>query len=108
MIDSIVKWLGRLFGLALIVMVVVFAFGEEGFDFSKFDQKELFMLIALLLMVIGVIIGFFKQLIGAVVILIGYSIFALLEGRIFPGPIFPQFLIVALLYSYTGMQSPNK
>lgn len=102
MFDKIILWLSRILGLSLIIVLIVFAFGEDVPGIKELSSKEILIFIAILIMIAGVILGFWKDLIGSIVILTGYVFFSILEGKILAGPVFPQFLIVALLYYYNS------
>lgn len=102
MFDKIIKWVSRIFGLSLIGVFIFFASAEGLPSVSELTSKEIMVSIAILIMMAGVLLGFWKDLIGSIVILTGYVFFSILEGKIFAGPVFPQFLIVALLYYYNS------
>lgn len=102
MFDKIILWVSRIFGLSLLVAIIFFVIGEDSPAIAELSAKEIMMFSAIFIMSAGVILGFWKDLWGSIIILLGYAFFSILEGNIFAGPVFPQFLIVALLYYYNS------
>lgn len=99
MLDKIVKWFGRLLGVSLIIVIAMHYFGEESLDLNEIS---IWIISAKVVMIVGVILGFWRDLVGSLLIVAGYIIFAAVSGKIITGPIYPQFLIVALLYYYNS------
>lgn len=100
--DAIIKWVSRVFGIVLVVVSILHLTGVDSPLADNPDLSGMIEGVGIILMCIGALLGFWKDIFGAIVIFCGYTAFAISAGSIFPGPVFPQFLIVALLYVFNG------
>ena len=86
----------------MVVVSIMYLTGVESPLADNPDFSGIIEGAGIVLMCVGALLGFWKDIIGAAVIFCGYIVFAVSVGSIFPGPVFPQFLIVALLYVFNG------
>jgi len=76
---TICRWSGRLAATAISALFVAFLVGEGTPDFRELTDRELLGLAAVLLMMVGTLAGWVRDLTGALLILAGYAAFAAIE-----------------------------
>jgi hypothetical protein len=65
------SWIAKGMGLALLLMIVVIFIGEGPPNPLKLTPRELFLFASLLITLAGIVIAFWKQLVGGIAILVG-------------------------------------
>ena len=75
MLTSVCKWTARIFGLALILMIVVFAIGEGVPNIFTQPAEVQIEFLALSLTLLGILAGWRWQIPGGVASLVGCGLF---------------------------------
>ncbi len=102
---SIVRWFARITGALLLILIAIFIIGEGFPNPMTLSQDELLLFIAVSTMEIGVILAFKWELPGCLLIIGGYVFFVIVERNILPGPVFPIFFLVGILYLFCWWKS---
>ena len=92
------RWAARVTSAALLAFVLFMVYAEGFPGFADLTERETFVSILVIGMMIGLIIGFKYELVGGAIAVICYAIFAYSEGELILGPIFPVFALVGLIY----------
>jgi len=95
---SIIRWIARVTGAALLLIIAAFAIGEGFPNPAALPLNEFLMFVVLTFMEIGVVIAFKWELPGGLMIITGYLVFAFIEKKLLAGPVFPVFFIVGILF----------
>lgn len=98
----LLRWLARLASLGLLTLVALIAVAHGGFP-NVLGQPVPVQVefAALFLMLAGLLLGWFREASGGVLILLGVGLFALTEiivNHRLPGGAIPWFLIPAVLF----------
>ncbi len=100
----IVRWVARIAGSLLVLMVIFFVIGEGPPNPLKMSAIEAVALLALLVMVVGLVLAWWREGLGGGLTVGGFVAFWLLDllssHRFWPHGAFPEFLIVGLLYLF--------
>lgn len=113
MTAALARWLARLAATAMTALFITFLVREGAGDPRELTDQEIGEFGALLVMVIGTLIAWRRDLIGALVILAGYGAFAWLEHGWPPLPfaVYPAaaalLLLSALLRWLRRRQAPG-
>ena len=99
---QIIRLITRIAGALLILLVIAMTVAEGLPTPSQLTDKELALFAAFILMFIGLIIAYKKEILGGVLTSIGYLFFAFTEMSVNNGPIFPLFFVVGVLYIFCG------
>jgi hypothetical protein len=67
----------------------------------RLSATENVLLLATAMMLGGVVTGYFKEVLGALLMLIGYTMFAIIEREIWIAIWFVLFLVTAALYLFS-------
>jgi len=94
-----IHWIPRVMGTLLFLMLIVFAIGEGVPNPMKQPLVVRIEMIAMFIMWLGLIIAWKSELIGGMLVLLGYTCFCVVEWQA-PSIKFPfgLFLFVGLLY----------
>ena len=68
----IVRWLARLSSGFLFLLIIAFIFGDGLPDAGKFSFTELLMYVCFLVLLTGLITGWFRELLGSIIIIFGF------------------------------------
>ncbi len=94
-----IRWIPRVMGTLLFVMLIVFAVGEGVPNPMKQSLVVRIEILAMFIMWLGLLIAWKSELIGGMLVLLGYTCFCGVEWQA-PSIKFPfgLFLFVGLLY----------
>ena len=94
-----IRWIPRVVGTLLFVMLIVFAIGEGIPNPMKQSLVVRIEMLAMFIMCLGLLIAWKSELIGGMFVLLGYTVFYGVEWQT-PSIKFPfgLFLFVGLLY----------
>jgi hypothetical protein len=95
-IATFCRWTGRLTATAVTALFITFLVGEGTPDLRELTDYELLGFGAVLLMVLGTLAGWVRDLHGALLILAGYAAFAAIENGWPPLP-FAAYLAAGIL-----------
>lgn len=95
----VARWLARLAATAITALFITFLVGEGTPDLRDLTDQELAGFGALFLMIIGTLVAWRRDLLGALVLIAGYAAFALIEGGWPPVPflVYPLAALLLLL-----------
>jgi len=93
-----IRWVARITGALLLILISVFVFAEGFPNPVMLTNVELYLLIGMCTMIVGAIVAFKWELPGGLLLLGGYLFFIIVDGNLLPGPVFPIFPLVGLLY----------
>lgn len=65
------SWVVKAIGSVLLLLIVVIFIGEGPPNPLKLNPKELFLMVSLLITLAGIVLAFWRQLVGGVAILVG-------------------------------------
>jgi len=98
----LLRSVARVLGLGTAIFIVAIAAAQGKPDFESFPPREIALFVALVVMLVGLLIGWWRELVGAILIFAGLATFLVLErigsGTIRAGGPFALFPIVGLLY----------
>jgi len=101
-----IRWIARILGGVLILIVVSWLIQtgiQNPLELGRMDQ---ILNLALLLMLAGILVAYFKEIIGGCMIIVGFLLFwivtFIVTGQIWPGWIFPLFPITGLFFIISG------
>ena len=98
------RWTARIIGTLLVALVLLIAVGEsisEGVpNFAGMNRKVQIMFLGLGLELVGLLLAWKWEGIGAGITILGYALFQVTEGNVFTPPLLPIFLMVAVIYGY--------
>jgi hypothetical protein len=98
----LLRSIARVLALGTVILIVLIAAGQGLPDLRSFPPLEVVLFISLVVMLIGLLIGWWREEIGAIMIFSGFAAFLVVEriesGTIRKGGIFMLFPIVGLLY----------
>jgi hypothetical protein len=92
----VARWLARLAATAITALFITFLVGEGTPDLRDLTDQELAGFGALFLMIIGSVVAWRRDLLGALILIAGYAAFALIESGWPPIP-FLVYPLAALL-----------
>ena len=78
-IATLCRWAARLTATTVTALFITFLVGEGSPDLRELTDSELLAFAAVLLMVLGTLAGWLRDLLGAALILAGYGAFAAIE-----------------------------
>lgn len=93
----IARWLGRLAATAITALFITFLVGEGTPDPRALTDQEIAGFGAIFLMVVGTLVAWRRDLLGALILLGGYAAFALIENGWPPIPFLLYPLAASLL-----------
>lgn len=97
---STLRWIARIIGLALAVLVLLFAIGE-GFDPRQLTLTTGFMSVAFFVAIVGMLVLWRWELIGGLMVVIGMAVFYTINftasGRLPGGWVFPLCFLPGIL-----------
>ena len=102
---DILRWIARITGVLLLILIVIFIIGEGFPNPMTLNQQEFLVFIAVLMMEIGTILAFKWELPGSLLIIGGYIFFVIVDKDVLPGPVFPIFFLVGILYLFCYWKS---
>jgi hypothetical protein len=97
-ISVVFRWTARILGGALLLLFLAFALGE-GFGEKPPSSTELTMFGCLGVMSLGVLVAYWREIIGCILLLFGYAGFAIWDRSLNLGNPFVLFPVVAILYA---------
>ena len=104
-----VRWVARLFGSALVLMVIVFMIGEGPPNPLKMSAIEVVTSVAFLAMIAGLIVAWRREGLGGILVVGGFLAFWVLNfvssHHFWLRGAFPAFPIVGFLYLFCWRQS---
>ncbi len=102
---KILRWTARILGGLILVLVLLFFFGEGLPELSTLTAHESRLLFSMLLMLIGTAFAFKWELVGSLLIIFGYILFAFFNQKLLPGPVLPIFLFTGILFLITAVKT---
>jgi len=103
-----IRWIARVVGSLIFAFVILFILGYtftgHAPDFAGMNPKEQIMFTGLFLEMIGILLAWKWEGIGAGLIIVGYAVFQITEGKLFTPPIFPIFLILGVMFGYCWLR----
>jgi len=105
---TIIRWTARIAGLMLIGLVVLMLFADGPPNPFDLTDKELQLFSAMIIMTVGLVIAYKREILGGLLATGGYIFFAVAEGSLDNGPIFPIFFIIGALYLYCGWKDKKE
>ena len=97
-IISILRWLTRLMGVLLILVIILFALGEHLPNPSILTLEEKLEFIALFIMLAGLIFAWKYEAYGGLTVIAGYIFFCIIERKILGQGVFFIFPVVGLSF----------
>ncbi|MEA2063375.1 MAG: hypothetical protein U9P14_06740 [Gemmatimonadota bacterium] len=100
-IVTILRWIARVLGTLLCMLIAAFAIGEGFPDPLTLSLPEQLLFAGMITMLLGLIAAWRWEFIGGVLILVGYTFFMVVEQRIiFFNIVFGPLLITGILYLF--------
>ena len=98
----LIRSIARVLALGTVILMVIIATGQGMPDVRSFPPREMILFISLVVMLAGLLVGWWREIVGAVMIFAGLTTFLAVEriasGTIRMGGPFALFPIVGLLY----------
>ncbi len=111
LIIQTIKWITRIAGSLLVLLVLIIAIGSfasEGLPSTldgtpvSLTSADIVMFVAMFIMTVGLVVGWFKELIAGILVVSGYLLFSITNlirtGNFLTGEVTFTFLIVGILY----------
>ena len=111
LIIQTIKWITRIAGSLLVLLVLIIAvgsFASEGVPSTldgtpvSLTSADIVMFVAMFIMTVGLIVGWFKELIASILVVSGYLLFSITNlirtGNFLTREVTFTFLIVGILY----------
>jgi hypothetical protein len=109
--QKIIRWIARILGSALFLLVLAFIIGEGYPNPLKLTASELISMIAFLMMLIGIPLAWKWEGLGGLIMLIGFIIFWIVNylgsHRVGVGWVFPIFPIVGILFLFSSWRTKS-
>lgn len=109
-----IRWTARIAGTALVafflffVVAHIFSGGEDNLKLNGLTAREMLLFAAMIIQLVGLIAAWPWEGVGALITLIGYLAFSIIDKDFWNPPIFPLFPAVAVLYGYCWLRSRDK
>ena len=105
----LIRSIARVLALGTVILIVIIATGKGMPDFRSFPPREMILFVSLVVMLAGLLVGWWREIVGAVMIFTGLTAFLVVEriasGTIRMGGPFALFPIVGLLYLAYWLQT---
>ena len=98
-IRVVLRWTARILGGALLLFFLAFVLGE-GFGQKSLSSTELSMFVCLGAMSLGILVAYWREMIGCILIFCGYAGFAICDRSLNLDSPFVLFPVVAILYAF--------
>jgi hypothetical protein len=95
---NVIRWIARVLAVLLIMLFVTMAFGEGLPNSSILTRPEKLGFLALFLMVAGLVSALRWELVGGILTLAGYSLFALINHEVIISWAFSLFPVAGILF----------
>lgn len=95
---TILRWIARFLGIFLFLFFIWFAIQIGSPDLEMMSYQEIQLFVANVIMLMGLIIVWKFEFIGAILLVFGYLFFAIANYSFWNGPVFPIFLFLGLLH----------
>lgn len=100
---QICKWIAQLAGTLFIVIIAAFILGKVQLQYIVPETTNIFPILGVLIEMVGIVIAWNNELMGSILIFIGYSIFSLAAANFFAPPSYPIALISAVFFLITAL-----
>lgn len=97
---TIIRWIARFLGIFLFLFFIWFAIQIGSPDFDLMSEQEVRLFAANVIMLMGLIAVWKYEFLGSLLLIGGYSFFAVANYAFWNGPIFPTFLLLGLLHLF--------
>lgn len=95
---TIIRWIARVLSVLLIMLFVTMSFGERVPSPWILTPPEKYAFLALFVMLAGLVSALRWELIGGILILVGYALFALVNQEIIISWAFTLFPVAGILF----------
>lgn len=102
---TIIRWIARFLGIFLFLFFIWFAIQIGSPDFNLMSEQEVKLFSANVIMLLGLIAVWKFEFLGSLLLIGGYSFFAIANYAFWNGPIFPAFLLLGLLHLFCWASS---
>ena len=102
---TIVRWIARFLGIFLFLFFIWFAIQIGSPDFKLMSEQEVKLFSANVIMLLGLIAVWKYEFLGSLLLIGGYSFFAIANYAFWNGPIFPTFLLLGFLHLFCWITS---
>lgn len=101
---KLIKGITRAMGPILFMVMLLMSVGQGGLDkLIGMTLEETFIFVGILCMFFGIVWAYQNEIAGGIVVIVFYVILAIIQGKLFPSPILPIFLITGVLNIYVGI-----
>jgi hypothetical protein len=104
---TVVRWIARVVGIALLGLIVVIAIGEGVPNPLRMSFQENLLGIGILAMLIGQIVAWRWEGIGSLLILGGFALFVTVNHGVRLNVVFGPWLVTGLLYLVCWWRTPK-
>ena len=106
-IGKVLKWIAQISGTLYIVTVAAFILGEVELEYIVPETTNPIPILSVLIQMIGIIIAWNNELVGASVITAGYLIFSHSCSNYLAAPSFPFAILAAVFFFATFLVKQN-
>lgn len=107
-----VRWVFRIISLILLILMLMFIFGEGLPDISDFGLREILLFLCFLGMAVGLVYIWFKERIGSTILLVSSILFWIINfiftGNIWLGFFFLIYPVLASAFLIINKLNPKK
>ena len=89
MLIKIIRWITRIISLIFIIILILYIVAKIS-KFNLLTQKEIYILISLIIVCCGLVISYIKELAGSIIIMISTLLYGFFSG-------FRNFALITLL-----------
>mgnify|MGYP000876044226 CR=1 FL=1 len=106
-ITTAIRWTARTIGIALLALIAAFAIGEGVPNPLRGSSSEKLCHVAMLAMLVGQIVAWRREGIGGLVILGGFTLFAVVNHGVPLNIVFGPWLLTGVLYLVCWWREPK-
>ena len=101
---KLIKVITRGMGPILFMVMLLMSIGQGGLDrLISMNLEETFIFVGILCMFFGIVWSYQNEIAGGILVIVFYIILVIIQGKLFPSPILPIFLIIGVLNIYVGL-----
>jgi hypothetical protein len=104
---TVLRWAARIIGIALLWLIATFAIGEGGPNPLRGSLPENLATIGFLTMIVGQVVAWKWEGMGSILILGGFTLFAIVNHGVPLNIVFAPWLVTGLLYLVCWWRKPR-
>ena len=103
------RWCNRIIASILAILIILFVFGEGFPNFATVDARTALLFVCFIAIIIGLILGWFKEMSGGIILISGFVSFELIQysatGNFATNALFAIFPLIGIIFIITSKSS---